>query len=147
MVHTTLWSCQPKQTRHDTKNLQCQSTTKRNKPQWQNLSWTWPPREYARNFATIPTESHRHPGRHRSDVYANRSTTTGPTLATIHVETTQQLRIRGVRIPTTHLWSQGLTSLRKFCFATDSQRRHRRSPKFSRDHSADILYGWHGCIF
>ena len=147
MVNTTLWSWQPKETRHDTKNLQSQSTTKRNKPQWQTVSWTWPPRNYAWKFATIQTGSHRHPGRHRSDVYANRSTTKRPTLSAIHVETTKQPRIRGVGIPTTHLWSQGLTSLRKFCFATDSQRRHRKSPKFSGDHSADILHGWHGCNF
>ena len=147
MVHITLLSCQPKETRQDKKNLQCQSTTKPNKPQWQTLSWTWPPRKYAWNFATIQTRSHRHPGRHRSDVYANRSTKKRPTSSAIHVETTKQPRIRGVRIPTTHLWSQGLTSLLKFCFATDSQRRHRRSPKFSGDHSADILHGWHGGIF
>ena len=49
-----------------------------------------------------------------------------------------QPRIKGVQIPTTHLWSQGLTSLRKFCFATDSQRRHQKSPKISWDHSAEF---------
>ena len=85
MVPTTLWACQPKQNRQDTDNLQWQSATKRNKPQWQILSRTWPPWEYAWYFATFPIGSHRHPGRHRSYAFANWETTTRPTLFALHM--------------------------------------------------------------
>ena len=85
IVQTTLWSCQPKQTRQDRENLQSQSTTKWNKPQRQTLSWTWTPQKYAWNFATISTGSPCHPGRHRRNVYANWSTTTRLMLSAIHV--------------------------------------------------------------
>ena len=44
--HTMVWSWQPKQNRQDTDSLQCQSTTKRNNPHWQTISWNWPPREF-----------------------------------------------------------------------------------------------------
>ena len=56
MVHTTLWSCQPKQTRQDTKNMQCQSSTKRTSL-WQTLSWTWPPREFCYDSDREPLPS------------------------------------------------------------------------------------------
>ena len=65
----------------------------------------------------------------------------------IHKETTTHPRLGGLRKLKKNFWSQGLTSLRKFCLATYSQRRHRKKNKISGDHSVDILHGRHGCIF
>ena len=56
IVQTTLWSRQFEQNRHDTAHLQCQSTTKRNKPQRKTLSWTW-----TGNCLEFCYDSHREP--------------------------------------------------------------------------------------